>query len=294
MNKNRSRVYMLLVFLQFFVNVGYAHVTPLPTRVIYHGENRFSSVEVRNDDPQNSYGLESWVSDSNPIFPLEVLPNLTSHRFMISPKFTVVPPKNLLQTLHILKLPEDKFPQDRESLYYLEFQEAPPKETVNQLLGKPRKSIVAGMAIAVHSQIKMMYRPEGLPELSESVLKGRLTIKVYRDQAVVDNQSPYVLNALNLYTFRPTEKQLSHYYKDLEDKSYIAHAPIFLPFTQTYLTLKKPIKTPFSGKKLYLEYINDYGGYNYVSVKYIESAQPLFKRGYLPKNDQVIGHKKVK
>ncbi|WP_151194186.1 molecular chaperone [Cysteiniphilum sp. JM-1] len=284
--------YLFGILVSSLLGVSYAHVTPVATRVIFNGNNRFTSVEVHNNDPQNAYGLESWVSEINPKFPLQTKPQSKDHAFIVSPKFSVVPANNKIMTLHIVKLPITTLPQDRETLFYLEFQEAPPQQTLNQLLDKTNKSSTAGgINIAVHSQIKMMYRPASIPPIEEANFKGKLEIKVYKNEAIVDNQSPYVLNALNLYTFKPTQQQLNNYHKDLEGKSYIKHAPIFLPFTQTYIKLKKPFIKAMA-KTLYLEYINDYGGFGFAQVILQLKPKALFNKQNQPKSDQVIGYYK--
>ncbi len=241
-----------------------AHVTPVPTRVIYHEGDKFTAVNVQNNDPDNAYGLESWVVASDPNKSAQTVKGAIDHEFLISPKFTVVPPKNEQVVLHIIKLPSTDLPKDRESLFYLEFQEAPPKLDLTENTSK-KGHLQSGLQIAIHTQIKMMYRPKDIPELSNSEIKDKITFKRHGNDIVLDNNSPYIINSLGLTDQIPDQTTDSDSKVTKAKPIVMQKAQILLPFKKTTLKLTPvevaTLKKVLANKKpLYLIYINDYGG----------------------------------
>ncbi|MDA0910742.1 MAG: molecular chaperone [Proteobacteria bacterium] len=267
---NFLKITVEIGFACLFFSQAFAHVTPLPTRVIYHESDKFTAVNVQNNDPDNAYGLESWVAGSDPKNSAQTVKGSIDHEFLISPKFTVGPPKNEQVVLHIIKLPDIHLPKDRESLFYLEFQEAPPKLNLADNAAK-KGHLQGGLQIAIHTQIKMMYRPKDIPELSNSEIKGEISIKRQENNIIFDNNSPYVINSLGLTDQIPdtakNSKQLAKVKPIVLQK-----AQVLLPFQKTMVKLTKAQivilnKLVMSNKPLYLIYINDYGGERYLSIK---------------------------
>lgn len=244
-----------------FTQVVYAHVSPEVTRVIYHGGNHFETVDVLNNDPRFAYGLESYVlshKKSNLLLPDTESMNRV---FMMSPKFTTVPPKNKRLELQIIKLPSQTLPQDRESLFYLEFQEAPPA-----VHGKG-----SGVQIAVRTQIKLIYRPHDIKPISSQNLQGKVSAVFQDGKMVVHNNSPYVITAIRMFN-RPKTSADETVKKADEVRGNVQLATtIFKPFSKTVVFLNK---TKPSNEHLYLEYIGDYGGVREVAIRVKNAALP--------------------
>ncbi|WP_440682231.1 fimbrial biogenesis chaperone [Cysteiniphilum halobium] len=254
-----------------FFSQSFAHVTPVPTRVIYHQGDKFTAVNVQNNDPNNAYGLESWVIASDPKNPAQTVKGTIDHDFLISPKFTVVPAKNEQVVLHIIKLPSTDLPKDRESLFYLEFQEAPPKLDLADNSSK-KGHLQSGLQIAIHTQIKMMYRPKDIPELKNSEINGKITWKHKGDDIVFDNSSPYVINSLGLTDQIPDQTGQDDSKSTKAKPIVMQKAQILLPFKKTVVKLTPAERDIFNklladNKPLYLIYINDYGGEVYFLLK---------------------------
>ena len=245
-----------------FTQVVYAHVAPDATRVIYHGGNQFTTVDVKNNDPRFDYGLESYVlshKKSNLLFPDTESMNRV---FMVSPKFMMVPPKNKRVELQIIKLPGQTLPQDRESLFYLEFQEAPPRAAAHG------KNV---LQIAVRSQIKLIYRPHDIKPISSQNLQGKVSAVFQDGKMVVHNNSPYVISAIRMFN-RPKTSAHETLKKSDEVRGNVQlTTTIFKPFSKTVVFLNK---TKPSNDRLYLEYIGDYGGVRDVSIRVKNAALP--------------------
>lgn len=83
------------------------------------------------------------------------------------------------QILRILKI-NDALPKDKESLFWINIQEIPkaPKDGVNAL------------SIALHTQVKMFYRPDALKEKRENAEQNIKMISS-EDNTVLWNDTPY-------------------------------------------------------------------------------------------------------
>lgn len=134
--------------------------------------------------------------------------------------------------MRVLKI-NDSLPKDKESLFWVNVQEIPkaPKEGTNSL------------AIALHTQVKMIYRPESLKEGREDAEKN---IKIIHEggNTILYNNSPYYFAVINV-------KQNGHDVKLSEEtKNKIA---AFAPFEKVSLGSK------LSGKDISIVSFDDYG-----------------------------------
>ena len=256
---NKNTVTTLLSGLTLGVAASsHAHVSPVPTRVVYHGGNSFGQVAVINSDPSAYFGLETWTMSSDPINPGQLKKNSENRAFFVSPKFDTVPPGSKQVILHIIPVPDVKLPTKQEKLFYLEFQEAPPLMEMNPKLTKAKKNTAGGLQITIHTQIKLIYRPKGMPEIRNKVLQNQITATRYGHTLIVQNNSPYVVNTIGLYAKKPDDVTSG-------DRGLETSPTILNPHTKTVMllnakqfkTLKSPARTLVHSS---LKYINDYGG----------------------------------
>jgi fimbrial chaperone protein len=108
--------------------------------------------------------------------------------FMVLPPLQRIEP-NESSVLRIVKLPELGLPKDRESVFYLNIREIPPKsEAVNS------------MQIALQSKIKLFYRPAAVKrERGEDLaLRLNLTIDPATKQLLVNNPTPFHITIVGL------------------------------------------------------------------------------------------------
>ncbi|WP_241291686.1 fimbrial biogenesis chaperone [Burkholderia stabilis] len=163
-----------------FTAAAHAAVVPDRTRVIYDGDAPSQSVTVANKSDKYPYVVQSWIEDENG-------KKITSP-FMVLPPLQRIEPTER-NVLRIVKLPGDALPTDRESVFYLNIREIPPKTDA-----------VNAIQIALHSKLKLFYRPKGLQPAADE--DPTLPVTVRLDPAthklVLDNPTPYHVTVVKL------------------------------------------------------------------------------------------------
>ncbi|MFG0630163.1 molecular chaperone [Pseudomonas sp. xss_2] len=152
------------------------------TRVIFPAEQREVTVKMTNVGSHPSL-VQSWVDDGHPEVPLE---HLRVPFRLTPPLFRLDPGK--AQSLRLFHTGE-VMPGDRESLYWLNVLEVPPKGAGNFL------------QFALRSRIKLLYRPQGLPGKATDAHRA-VTWQVVRDGHAwamqADNSGPFFVNLARL------------------------------------------------------------------------------------------------
>lgn len=111
------------------------------TRFIYEEGKKSISFEVSNQSGE-TYGGQVWIDNTNQGDGVYMVP---------SPAFFKIGAKQK-QIVRIMKVSDD-LPKDRESLFWLNTQEVPQK---------PKSSDGNVLAIAMDTQVKLLYRPKSL------------------------------------------------------------------------------------------------------------------------------------
>ncbi|WP_048326253.1 fimbria/pilus periplasmic chaperone [Serratia marcescens] len=196
------------------------------TRVIFDGSVQSVSLSVSNQNKQLPYLAQGWLEDEqgNKIqSPLTVLP----------PVQRIEPGKP--SQVKIQALPAAKMlPQDRETLYYFNLREIPPKTN------KPNS-----LQIALQTRIKLFYRPAAIaPERNAAPWQEQLTLTKQGDRYIVNNPTPYYVTIIDAATRKGAEGA-----KGFE--------PFMVPPKgNTPLT----VSAASVGGSPVLTYVNDYGG----------------------------------
>lgn len=157
-----------------------AAVVPDRTRLVFEESAPSVSVTVSNKNPQLPFIVQSWIEN-------ESGQKVTSP-FMVLPPLQRIEP-NESSVLRIVKLPELVLPADRESVFYLNIREIPPKSQA-----------VNSMQIALQSKIKLFYRPAAVKrERGEDLAQGlNLKIDPAAKQLIVDNPTPFHITVVGL------------------------------------------------------------------------------------------------
>lgn len=115
-----------------------ASVTPDRTRLIFNESDKSISVTLRNNDPKLPYLAQSWIEDEK--------------GNKISSPLTVLPPVQRIDSMmngqvKVQGMPDiNKLPADRESMFYFNVREIPPKSD------KPNT-----LQIALQTRIKLFW-----------------------------------------------------------------------------------------------------------------------------------------
>ncbi|AEF47909.1 Pili assembly chaperone [Serratia sp. AS12] len=196
------------------------------TRVIFDGDQKSVSLNISNQNKQLPYLAQGWLEDDkgNKIqSPLTVLP----------PVQRVEPGKP--SQVKIQALPAAKqLPQDRESIYYFNLREIPPKSD------KPNT-----LQIALQTRIKLFYRPAAIAvQKNTDPAQEQLTLTKQGDKYVVNNPTPYYVTIV-----------------DASSKKDGAGVKGFEPFmVPPKGNAPLTVSAASVGSAPVLTYINDYGG----------------------------------
>lgn len=143
------------------------------TRVVFDGGQKSMSLSVNNNNKELPYLAQAWVED-----PQGNKQNL--------PLVTLPPVQRIEPGAHsqvkLQSLPAvNQLPQDRESLYYFNLREIPPRSN------KPNT-----LQLALQTRIKLFYRPKALrAETGKAPWQEQLTLTRAGGGYRVNNPTPY-------------------------------------------------------------------------------------------------------
>ncbi|MFQ2254893.1 fimbria/pilus periplasmic chaperone [Aeromonas hydrophila] len=153
------------------------------TRVVFPGNERSVSLNVRNENAELPYLAQGWLEDEKGV-KLE-----GQSAFTVLPPVQRVEPKGQTQ-VKIQAMPAaSQLPQDRESLFYFNMREIPPQSDKPNVL-----------QIALQTRIKMFYRPAALAEAAAqqqaAPYQEQLTLTRQGDSYKVNNPTPYFVTLI--------------------------------------------------------------------------------------------------
>lgn len=208
----------------------YAAVSLDRTRIIYPGGAKSISINIRNNNKTLPYLAQAWFEDAN--------------GRKINTPFVVLPPVQRLEPemeslLKLQALPSVKaLPQDRESLFFFNMREVPPRSDRTNVL-----------QLALQTRIKFFYRPEAL---AQSIERGgkpwqeKITLHQVKKTLRIENPTPYYISIVEAFS---------------EDKSIPDFEPIMLdPYGHAVIPSSIGNRPSFS-------YIDDYGGRRIIKFK---------------------------
>jgi chaperone protein EcpD len=226
------------VALCFAAPAAHASVVIAGTRVIFNAAEGETTVRLTNDNTRPAL-VEAWIDDGN----ANSTPDTAHTPFLITPPLFRMD-ANKDQSLRILYVQgAQPLPTDRESVFWLNVLEVPPKPTGPQFAGKNY------LQFAIRTRIKLFYRPAKLPG---DVLKApdQLTFKAAASgrnvTLVAHNPTPYYITISSVSLGA--------------DKAGIQGADgMVAPFGDLQLPLKGHAQAPAAGTPITFVTINDYG-----------------------------------
>lgn len=196
------------------------------TRVVVEGGQKSVSLAVSNENKQLPYLAQGWIEDEKG--------NKITHPMTVLPPVQRIEPGAKSQ-VRIQTLPDMvTLPQDRESLFYFNLREIPPRSD------KPNT-----LQLALQTRIKLFFRPKALiPAKSDAPWQEKLTLTRSADRWLVSNPTPYYVTLVD-GTDRPGGAST----KDFK--------PVMVaPRGQAALG----VSAAALGSSPVLTYVNDYGG----------------------------------
>ena len=163
---------LFLLGTSFAVN---AAVSPDRTRIILNQSDKSVSVRLTNQSTTAPFLAQSWIEDKD---------NKKSRNYI-----TAVPPMVRLEAgeqVQVRLIPQPtltQLPADRESLFYFNVREIPPRSE--------QKNV---MQIAMQSRIKIFWRPKAVEVKNGQVnLTGKFDVNRTASGLTLKNNSPYFI-----------------------------------------------------------------------------------------------------
>lgn len=215
--------YLVPIISTLLVSDAYAAVSLDRTRVVYPGSAKSMSLTVRNNNTTLPYLAQSWLEDSN--------------GNKVSGPFTILPPVQRLEPgmesmFKVQALPTvAQLPQDKESLFYFNMREIPPRSD------KPNT-----LQLALQTRIKFFYRPQSLlveSGTNQALWQRNVILNKQGGNGLLRNPTPYYISIVEA---------------SVNQKSLNGFEPVMIP-------PKGEVMVPHaSGSKVSFVYVDDYGG----------------------------------
>lgn len=214
-----------------------ASVVMLNTRVIYPAGAPSQTVQLTNNDTI-PYVVQMWSDVNNPAS----TPDNADGPFVVVPALFRVEPKTG-QSVRLMFTGKD-LPQDRESVFYLNSVQIPPKNIAGAAQNQ--------MTVVLRNRVKIFYRPTGIVGGSEKVAEQiRFSLKQQGGQWVLtaNNDSGYYASFIKAAVM-------------VGDKEVPFKVDMVPPKSQSSWTLEKGASSPAGARKVSFTLINDYGGHS--------------------------------
>lgn len=193
------------------------------TRAVFNGGDKSISLNISNENKNLPYLAQTWLED-------EKQQKITAGPLVVTPPVQRLEPGSKAM-LRIMATPTAKqLPVDRESLFYFNLREVPPRSEKPNVL-----------QIALQTKIKLFYRPAGIAVAPGKVWQDQLVLNAEGNGYRIDNPTPYYITVIGLGA---TEKQ---------SENGVFESVMIAPKSSARVK-SGHFTTP------YLTYINDYGG----------------------------------
>lgn len=206
------------------------------TRVVFPAKDGEVTVRLTNDN-DHPVLVESWIDRGD----VHSTPESVDVPFLITPPLFRMEPKKE-QSLRVV-FTHEQLPADRESLFWLNVLEVPPKPTGPQAEGQNL------LQLALRSRLKLFYRPTGL-QGDPLKAPGALTWKIVADGKGV------ALEAHNPTPYHVTISELS---VASGGNNVGAEIGMVAPLSDLRLPLHGNSQKPAAGSVVSFSAINDYG-----------------------------------
>jgi len=233
-----SRATCAMTVIAASLGSAYAGITINGTRVVYSAEQPEVSLSMVNDG-KDARLIQAWVDSGNASERAES----SKAPFLITPPMARVDPGKG-QTLRIMFTGANSLPQDRETVFWLNVLEIPPKPKADSDTAENY------MQLAVRSRLKLFYRPKGLPGSADAA----------PDQVnwhLISEGRGYTVECVNDTAFNVSFSDIS--FKGTPPKQTVNKGGMCPAKGKEIFPVAG---APDASDKLVVTVINDYGGFN--------------------------------
>jgi chaperone protein EcpD len=207
------------------------------TRVVYPAAKREVTISIRNPSETPSL-VQAWLDAGDP----QSKPDDTKVPFVLTPPLFRLDPTKV-QSLRLVYT-HDSMPTDRESLFWLNVLDVPPRAATNPDL--PNQ-----LELAFKHRMKVFFRPPSLAG-SAADAPARLKWKTLSKEGKVVG-----IQASNPTAYHVSLTQIS---AAIGGRPVIAKADMVDPFASRTFDLPDPVDAPSGAVAIEYWYVNDYGG----------------------------------
>jgi P pilus assembly chaperone PapD len=227
-----------LLALSLVAGIANASVVIGGTRVIFPAKDGEVTVRLTNQNTTPAL-IEAWIDGGD----AKATPDKVHTPFLITPPlFRMEPHRD--QSLRILFThSEQPLPTDRESVFWLNVLEIPPKPSGPQCQGKNY------LQLAIRSRLKLFYRPDGLagdPIKAASELSFKATSDAGLGALLVHNPTPYYVTIAQITL-------------DVAGTSHKVDTGMVAPLSDLRVAIADLKQAPSAGSDVQYSCINDYG-----------------------------------
>lgn len=226
------------VFLTIFPINVFADVVINGTRIVFDAKEKESVIQLKNNG-KDPYLLQMWMDDGDP----KSKPGDSHVPFVLMPPVVRIEPGKG-QAVRIMAT-NPTLPQDRETLYWFNMLEIPPKPTSKVRSGQNI------MQLAFRTRIKFFYRPENQGTTPLEAYKN-VKVTLQGNKLQIQNSSPYFITFKNLYVRKDKTSPILASVDKFTNRMVEPKGTITFTLNKSSSNLK--------GAKLFYSVINDYGG----------------------------------
>ncbi|WP_337263552.1 MULTISPECIES: fimbrial biogenesis chaperone [unclassified Serratia (in: enterobacteria)] len=144
------------------------------TRAIYVSDANAISLNIVNENKELPFLAQAWLED-------EQHQKITAPLVVLPPLQRVEPDER--SVVRITKTTgADRLPQDRESLFYFNLREIPPKSAKTNV-----------MQLALQTQIKLFYRPKAIVQPKGQIWQEKLVFHKSSSGMTIENPTPFYI-----------------------------------------------------------------------------------------------------
>ncbi|MBV8041064.1 molecular chaperone [Pluralibacter sp.] len=153
--------------------IAHATVSPDKTRIVFNASDKSVSVRLTNQSKTEPYLAQSWIEDVNGKKTRDYISPL--------PPMVRIEPDEQVQVRLMSQATLAQLPQDRETLFYYNMREIPPRAEGKNI-----------MQIAMQSRLKLFFRPKaiGLKE-GQFIPLEKVTVSRTASGISLNNPTPY-------------------------------------------------------------------------------------------------------
>ncbi len=231
--KNLSSLYSLLLSVVLLTSTSSleAAINPDRTRLIYNADDKSTAITLTNESPDLPYLAQSWIENPQG--------ENASDLLIALPPLQRIEAGEKSQVRIVKGQRSASLPGDRESLFYFNVREVPPKSS--------KKNV---MQVAIQSRLKLFYRPANLRRDGQNREEEQMVVTRMPGKVQLANPTPWFITLLAI--------------KNADGKTVKnIDGEMIAPFSDLTTTLENVAL----GDRFSVSFINDFGGV--VSMRYL-------------------------